>query len=207
MCELLLKHGADVNIICQNYDETVEDVFSALITACIFGHVKVLELLLSYNAEVNKTDERGFTPLLYLLSPYGDWSGWMGRSGGDGTADPICTTTADGVGASAVGVGTGDGVAVISGVESVRHGYALEGDGDEDVEEEGESEEWGEIEEEEREDGSKLGCIQCAELLLSHGTDLSIKNNEGKTVYDYIKEDSIIMRLIKEHSAVKPVLK
>ena len=233
MVELLIKHGADVNIIRQDCLLTgtavLYKVYSPIIVACARGYVKVLQVLLGHGAEVNRVDERGYTPLLYLLSPpCGDWSGWLGESGAEVDLIGVASTSGGDVSGSGDEVRQGD-AAVEGGdnTEEVEEGVddklvVLQEQLDANQEAAGKDTTSAATdnndEEEEEEDydvmlnaediqNYKRNRIICAQLLLSHGTDLLIKNSEGKTVYDYIKEASIMMRLINEHSAVKSVLK
>ena len=244
MVELLIKHGADVNIIRQDCLLTgtavLYKVYSAIIVACARGYVEVLKVLLGHNVDVNRVDKRGYTPLMYLLSPpCGDWSGWLGQSVAEVELVDVASTGGGDVSGSADEVRQGD--AAVEGddeakgeereYEAVEDGgggefvvlqeqleanqgatgkgttSAATDNNDDDDDEEEEEEDYDITLNAEDIKKYKHNSIQCAQLLLSHGTDLSIKNSEGKTVYDYIKEDSIMMRLIKESSLVKPTLK
>jgi ankyrin repeat protein len=59
MVEFLIKRGANVDL----------DVGSGtpLLEACGQGHIKIVEILLKYSADINKPDETGWTPLMQAV--------------------------------------------------------------------------------------------------------------------------------------------
>lgn len=61
VAELLIKAGADVNVIKRNYG-------TPLTLACKNGHLKIVELLLREKAEINLGDSTGKTPILIALT-------------------------------------------------------------------------------------------------------------------------------------------
>ena len=48
--------------------------------------------------------------------------------------------------------------------------------------------------------------LSCMKLLLDHGADLSVTDDKGKTVFDYVKDRPAVLQLLKEHE-LKRVLK
>ena len=58
--------------------------------------------------------------------------------------------------------------------------------------------------EEDRYENDKLGCLK---LLLEYGADLTLANEKGATVFDYVKNRPGILEILNQYTDVKPVLK
>ena len=59
MLDVLLELGADVNL--RNFEQ-----YTALHYAVIHGHEQVVKTLINKGAEIDATNDLGFTPLIYV---------------------------------------------------------------------------------------------------------------------------------------------
>ena len=57
---------------------------------------------------------------------------------------------------------------------------------------------------EDRYENNKLGCLR---LLLEYGVDMSLTNEKGATVFDYVKNRPGILEILNQYTDVKPTLK